>query len=100
MADSIAFYCFFFFETSAVVLQGTGSNERRRREKSMKKRYHRRLLAILCCWIILLTQVSIPALAEETDAAACTHGRTVTREEAGTRAGCETAGSHTVITVC
>ena len=66
----------------------------------MKKGYQRRLLAILCCWIILLTQVTIPALAEETYADACAHGRTMTREEAGIEAGCETAGNHTVITVC
>ena len=66
----------------------------------MKERTQRRWLAMLLCVIMLLTNVSLPALAEEAETLSCTHSSTVTREEAGTAATCTADGSHTVITVC
>ena len=66
----------------------------------MKKWNHRRRLAILLSWIMVLTSVSLPVLADETDVSSCAHVSTVTREEAGEAPTCTADGSHTVITVC
>ena len=66
----------------------------------MKKWNHRRRLAILLSWIMVLTSVSLPVLADETDVSSCAHVSTVTREEAGEASTCTADGSHTVITVC
>ena len=66
----------------------------------MKKRNQKRRLAALLCWMLLLTVISIPAFAEETETPSCKHSNKVTREEAGKAATCTHDGNHTVITVC
>ena len=66
----------------------------------MKKWNQKRLLAMLLCWTMLLTNVCLPALSEETEVPSCAHTSTATREEAGVAATCTVDGSHTVITVC
>ena len=66
----------------------------------MKKRNHRRRLAVLLSWIMLLASISLPVMADETESSSCSHGSTVTREEAGEAPTCTSDGSHTVITVC
>ena len=60
----------------------------------------RRFLSFILFAAMLLTNISIPAFAEETEAPSCTHSNTKTLEEAGTAATCTAEGSHTVIKVC
>ena len=67
----------------------------------MKKRNQKRWPAILLCWMMMLTNISIPALAEETtETPSCEHSETVSLEEAGAAATCTADGSHIVIIVC
>ena len=66
----------------------------------MKKWNQKRLLAMLLCWTMLLTNLCLPALSEETKVPSCVHTSTETHEEAGAAATCTADGSHTVITVC
>ena len=67
----------------------------------MKKRNQKRWPAILLCWMMMLTNISIPALAEETtETPSCEHSETVSLEEAGAAATCTADGSLIDIIVC
>ena len=67
----------------------------------MKKRNQKRWPAILLCWMMMLTNISIPALAEETtETPSCEHSETVSLEEADAAATCTADGSLIDIIVC